>query len=276
VTTVALVTKNTIVELMLLGLAQSPLKDLGLDAMRGVLASDPRLAVLDGSVDVETVWELLEGQPDFNADAAVAPFCFLKSLEPRLQIIIRLPKKLANLTETEIIKYAGQCRPTRENVDRVIERAALKESAPRPKAKYDQTTPLFRPLPSLQEDLTLKKKILAGVSAVVVLASVIIVGYTLFSEMASEPKYTRIDTALFAGEIPLRSAEKWGGEVHASLSDANWLRQPEDKKRKQIETALQRLGDQQLSVLIIEDDAKKARAVGQVFGKPPKVYVRFY
>jgi hypothetical protein len=273
---VSLATKNTIVELILLGLAQSPLKDLGLDAMRGVLSSDPRLAVLDGSVDLETIWELLEGQPDFNAGAAVAPFCFVKSLEPRLQIVVRLPKKLADLTENDIIKIAGQCRVKREHIDRAIEGAALKESAPRPKAKYDQTTPLFRPLPSLQEELTTKKKILAGVSAVVVLASLVIVVYTLFSETASEPKYVRIDTSSFAGDIPLRSAEKWGGEVHAALSDPTWLRQPDDKRRKQMETALQRLSDQQLGVLIIEDEAKKARAIGQVFGKPPKMYVRFY
>jgi hypothetical protein len=231
---VSLATKNTIVELMLLALAQSPLKDLGLDAMRGVLASDPRLAVLDGAVDLEPIWELLEGQP------------------------------------------AGQCRPTRENIDRAIEGAALKESAPRPKAKYDQTTPLYRPVSSVHDELTTKRKVLAVISAAVVLASLVIVGYTLFSETASEPRYTKIDTALFAGDIPLRSAEKWGGEVHAALADPTWLKQPDDKRRKQLETAMQRLADQQLGVLIIEDDAKKARAVGQMFGKPPKVYVKFY
>ena len=206
----------------------------------------------------------------------MAPFCYLKSLQSRLQIELRLPRKLADLTETDIIKNAGMCRPAREHIDRVIDGPGLKESAPLPKAKYDQTTPLYRPLPSLQEELTLKKKILAAVSALVVLASVVIVGYTLFSETASEPKYTKIDTALFAGDIPLRSAEKWGGEVHAALADPTWLKQPEDKKRKQLETALGRLADQQLGVLIIEDDAKRARAIGQIFGKPPKVYVRFY
>jgi len=270
--TTARATKNTIVELIVLTLAQSTMKDMGLTAMRGVLQSDPRLAVLDGSVDLECVWELLEGQPGFEPAATLAPFCFLKTLEPRLQISIKLPTKLGELSETDIVKNATACRPRREDIDRVIE--GDKEGPTKRIKPASLKAPPIRG--SMTEELTTRKKILAGVSAAVVLASLVIVGHSIFGELGGEPKFTKIEPAAFTSEIPLRSAEKWGGEVHASLADPAWLKQPEDKRRKQLESAMQRLADQQLNVLIIEDDTKRPRATAQLFGKPPKVFVRFY
>jgi len=267
-------TKNTIVELILLGLAQSKLKDLGLQAMRGVLQSDHRLAVLDGAVDLESVWELLEGQPDFESGAAMAPFCWLKTLEPKLQVTIKLPAKLGPLTETEIIKNAGGCRPKREDVDKVL---AGEKDAPKVRPKVEITAPLIAPMPSgLQDTISPRKKILGIFSAAVVLASVVFVGHAILADMVGTPKFTKIEPGLFAGDIPLRSAQKWGTEVHASLADARWLSQPEEQRRKQLERAVQKLADQQLGVLIIEDDSNRPRATAQLFGKPPKVFVRFY
>jgi hypothetical protein len=270
--TAARASKNTIVELIILALAQSKLKDLGLQAMRGVLQSDARLAVLDGAVDLESVWELLEGQPDFEPGAALAPFCYLKSLEPRLMVTIKLPAKLGELSETEIIRNAGTCKPKREEVDRVI---TGEKDAPR--ARKAEAKPFPASMSSaLEDDISPRKKILGIISAVVVLASIGIVGHAILGEMVGEPKFTKIEPGLFAGEIPVRSAQKWGGEVHASLSDASWLNQPEEKRRSQLERAVQRLADQKLGVLIIEDDSKRARATAQLFGKPPRVFVRFY
>ncbi len=268
-------TKNTIVELIILGLAQTKLKDLGLQAMRGVLQADHRLAVLDGAVELESVWELLEGQPDFDAGAAMAPFCWLKTLEPKLGVTIKLPAKLGPLTETEIIRNAGGCRPKREDVDKIL---SGEKDAPRVRAKTSEiTAPLVAPMPAaLQDTISPRKKILGILSAAVVLASIVIVGHAILGEMVGTPKFQKIEPGLFAGDIPLRSAQKWGTEVHASLSDARWLSQPEDKRRQQLEKAVQRLADQQLGVLIIEDDANRTRATAQLFGKPPKVFVRFY
>ncbi len=268
--------KNQIVELIVLALGESKLKDLGLGAMRGVLQSDPRLAVLDGAVDLQSVWELLESQPGFTPEAAYGPFAFLKTLEPKLQVTFKLPAPLASLAETDIIRYAGTCRPKRDDVDKALR--GEESSKPRPPAKQDTTLPMWTsvPPPPPVEELTTKRKVLAAVSALVVVASLVIVGWSIFGGVAGEPRFKKIDTALFAGEIPLRSAETWGGEVHASLSDPSWLSQPEDKRRKQLEGAVQRLADQQASVLIIQDDANRTRATAQVYGKPPKVFIRFF
>src|SRR5215470_1482993 len=113
-------TKNAIVELILLAFADSKLKDLGLPAMRGVLRSDPKLAVLDGECDLASVWELLEAQPGFDPSAAVAPFCYLKTLEPRMNVTLRLPAKLGTLSEADIVRNAGGCKPDREEIERVL------------------------------------------------------------------------------------------------------------------------------------------------------------
>src|SRR5262249_15846919 len=120
-------TKNVIVELVLAGLAQSKLKDTGLAALRGVLLSDKRLAVLDGEVDLQTVWDLLESQPGFDANAAPAPFSFVKSLEPRLQVSVKLPAAMAKLSDAEITRHSALCRPKREVIDRAISGEAPKK-----------------------------------------------------------------------------------------------------------------------------------------------------
>src|SRR5262245_41980597 len=109
------ITKNVIVELVLLGLEQSKLKDTGLSALRGVLLSDKRLAVLDGAVDLQTVWDLLEGQPEWNAENALPPFSFVKSLESRLHITVKLPAAMGGLTEADIARHGASCRPKRED-----------------------------------------------------------------------------------------------------------------------------------------------------------------
>jgi hypothetical protein len=267
------VSKNTIVELVLLALGATPLKDLGLGALRGVLASDHRLAVLDGAVDLSFVWELLEGQPDFDPAAAAPAFCFLKRLEPRLHLEIALPKQVGELSPEEIARKAALCKPASEAVDRAI------TGAPARRRRDDPSAPA-RPVPAAapkpRQEVTARGKILIGASALAALISVGVVAHTLVDSMAGTPRFSPIETSTFAGDIPLRSAEKWGGEVHAALADPAWLREPEDKRRGQLESAAQRLASQQLGALIIEDEAKRQRASAQIFGRPPRVYVRFY
>jgi hypothetical protein len=74
-------TKNQLIELVLVALGSS---HGGLKALRGVLGSDPRLAVLGSAVELQPVWEVLEAQPDFSREAAVAALCFVKGHEQGL------------------------------------------------------------------------------------------------------------------------------------------------------------------------------------------------
>jgi hypothetical protein len=268
-------TKNAIVELLLLALADSKLKDVGLPALRGVLQSDARLAVLDGAVELEAVWELLEAQPGWEPQAAYPPLCFVKALEPKLQIKVNLPKAMNGLDEAAVMKHAVECKPKRDDVDRIIHGKAwvvarksglLRTVAP-PKPKEESDAGPMLP--------SRRKAILIGASVITV-ACLGIVAYSLLGTIVPTPKPASMETADFAGEIPLRAAHRWGAEVHAALSDPSWLQKPEGEQRRQLEVALQRLSDRQISVLIIEDDARRPKVTAQMFGKPPKLFVRTY
>src|SRR5262249_46063368 len=153
---------------VLLGLGQSKLKDTGLNAMRGVLLSDARLAVLDGAVDLQAVWDLLEAQPNWDPNAALGPLCFVKSLQQRLQIKVKLPAAMAKLTDAEIVKHGAQCRPKRDE----IERAIAGELPEKKKKKIDATAPL----PQLHEAVAMprRKKILLAGAVFVTVASIAI------------------------------------------------------------------------------------------------------
>ncbi len=262
-------TKNVIVELVLLGLSLSKLKDTGLSAMRGVLLSDARLAVLDGAVDLQAVWDLLEAQPGWDPNAALGPLSFVKSLEHRLQVKVKLPAAMGKLSESEIVRYAATTRPKRDDIERAI------RGDPPEKKRFMEAT---APLPQLNQtsDLPRWKKILFRAAIAVTVLAVGFLAYAVYDEVRGPAKATTFAVSDVGPEIPLKSAERWGGEVHAVLADASWMKLPEPKRREQLERALRRLSDHEVSVLVLEDDAKRVRASAQLFGKPPKLFVKFY
>lgn len=264
-------TKNVIVELVLLGLAQSKLKDTGLGAMRGVLLSDARLAVLDGAVDLQCVWDLLEGQPGWDAEAALGPLCFVKALETRLAVTVKLPAPMSGLSPEEISRRAAGCRPKREDVDRAIS-GEIPEKKKKGLAEF--TAPVA--MPGTAPRTPQWKKVMAVLAAAATLVSLVVLIHLAISELGGSPTLTPLDTTDFAGDIPLKSAERWGTEVHAVLGDPSWMRQPEPKRRAQLERAMSRLAARQYGTLVITDDAKRTRATAQMFGRPPKVFIRFY
>src|SRR5262249_36043109 len=121
--------KQTIVELLVLALHETELKDMGLDAMRAVLRSDPRLSVLDGALDLEPVWELLSHQPEFKADPSAEARCFVKGLEARLGISLKMPSGLAEFSELDIQRRGALVKPKREDVDKIINTPTVEDVA---------------------------------------------------------------------------------------------------------------------------------------------------
>jgi hypothetical protein len=234
--------------------------------------SDARLAVLDGAVDLQPVWELLEAQPGWEPTSAVPPLCFVKVLEPRLQITFNLPHEMAGLDDAAIKRYAVGCKPNRGDVDSVIHGKGIGRASGAVRAVDSPPTEG----PKVARAFTPRRKAIVGVAALVTLACAGIVAHSLLGAAVPTPTLTKMETTDFAGAIPLRSAQRWGAEVHASLADPSWLERPEAERREQLEAALERLSDRKLSVLIIEDDAKRPKASAQLFGKPPKPFVRFY
>jgi hypothetical protein len=262
---VAPATKNQVIELVIVALGST---HEGLKALRGVLASDPRLAVLDGAVDLEPVWTVLEAQPDFQREAATAAMCYVKGLEGRLGVQMRMPAALADLSAEERAEAARGCRARRENVDRLIEGQAPPSRSP----ALTEATAALRP----RSDAPRRGRIISAVAGLVAVLSLAFVAYTVVSNLTGTPRYRTIDAAEFAGDIPIGSARAWGTEVRASLVDPAWMRQPEERRRRQLEIALDRLAQRSLTTLIVEDEGRRTRATAQLFGSSRRVQVRFY
>jgi hypothetical protein len=274
-------TKGTVLELVMLALANSPLKEMGLDAMRSVLKGDPRLAVINGAFDLQPIWDLFESQEGFDPEAARPPFCFLKSLETKLAVSITFPQQLEALSPAERTRYAGLCMARRDEVEKILATPITDEAAqsgmarPSKQAAEPQAGASWAPK---KQGRKINKTMLAVISGVLCLAGMIFLTVYLINNGDHTPSFSKMDTE-WAGAIPLASAEKWATEVHAVFSDTGWLSKvPEEERKRQMTQALQKLAEKNLSVLIVEDDTKKVRASAQYMGKPPaqKIVVRFY
>lgn len=265
-------TKNQLIELVVLALGASQMRDVGLKALRGVLASDPRFAVLDGAADLQPVWELLEGQPDFQKGAATSALCWVKGQEGRLGISIKLPAAVEELPPAEQLTQASLCRPKREDVERVIQGL---EPLKKPSALGQS-----QPAPTIIKPRNEKRRQLVGiVAAVVAAASAVFIAVVLLNGAEGTPQFKNLDTAEFAGDLPVGAARVWGNEVHVSLVDAGWLKQPEERRRKQMEQALDRLQNRpgaRITTLIVEDESKKPRASAQQTARGGRTQVKFY
>ena len=262
-------TKNQLIDLVLVALGSS---HGGLKALRGVLGSDPRLAVLGSSVELQPVWEILEAQPDFSREAAISALCYVKGHEETLGIQIQLPAALGNLSPAERMAHAARCRPPREEVARIL----AGELRP-----IGVTTETIRVLQQEKNEgfsfsQLSRRQLIALGSGIVAALSLILVIYSIASTMTKEPDFKRLDAAEFAGDIPIGAARMWGTEVRASLVDPSWLKQPEDRRRKQMELALDRLASRNMTTLIVEDESNRQRATAQTVGRSRKILVRFY
>jgi hypothetical protein len=263
-------TKNQLIELVVLALGASQMRDVGLKALRGVLASDPKFSVLDGAADLQPVWDLLESQPEFQKAAAVSALCYVKGLEGRLGISIKLPAQLDEISAADRLEQAQACRPRREDVERVVQGL---EPARKPSALPATEAPVLVKPPNDK-----RRRVVGIVAAVVALASLGFVAAVVIDNVDTTPQFKNLDTAEFAGDLPVSSARVWGSEVRVSLVDMAWLKQPEDRRRKQLVQALERLQNRptRIMTLIVEDESKRPRASVQLATRGGTAQVKFY
>ncbi|HKA86403.1 MAG TPA: hypothetical protein VKE22_02020 [Haliangiales bacterium] len=271
--------KQTVIELLILAFGETELRDMGLDAMRGVLRSDPRLAVLDNALDLGPVWELLSGQPDFRPEPATAAILFVKSLEGRLGIALKLPDELAELSEVDVVRAAEKVRPKRAAVDKILAARTVEEvptsgaMPPRPKG---EPGPLWAPSPPRKPRFRIPRRAILVGAAVVVVASAAWMTIYLMTNTARTPQFQSIDLG-FASGIPLKDAGIWSAEVHATLGDAGWLARPAEEKKAALASAVARLHARhpEVRALVVKDGAHGVRATAQWVDKGPPV-VRLY
>src|SRR5262249_42418119 len=184
------------------------LLERGLDAMRGVMRSDPRLAVLDGALDLGPVWELLSGQPDFDPAPATAAILFVKSLEARMGIALKLPEALVTTSDVDVVRATERIRPKREEVDKILTARTVEEvatsGAPPPRHKRD-TQPLWQPVAEKKPRFRIPRQYILLAAATIVVASGVWMMIYVSSNAQHTPRFKPIDVA-FAGTIPLKDA----------------------------------------------------------------------
>ena len=269
--------KQTVIELLVVALGATELKEMGLDALRAVLRSDPSLAVLDGALDLEPVWEILSAQDDFRPAPATEAICYVKALEPRLGIRLGLPATLAELAEVDIMHQAERCKPKREEVDKIIATPTVEEvltSAQLRPGKRGKKTAWTPTAP--KKSIRIPREWIMRVSVVLLAASVLWTGLYLVMNTSSSPSFKPIDPSFAAG-IPIKDPALWATEVHTTLSDATWLSRPPEERKQALAQAMVKLHAQHPTAraLVVKDSGHKVRASAQWMDKGPPV-VRFY
>jgi hypothetical protein len=265
--------KQRILDLLTVALGATPLRDMGLDAIRSVLGANPRIAVLDGAFDLEPVWELLESQEGFDADVAKPPFALVKSLEGRLGVVVKLPRALEGLAPSDIVRFAALSSVKRDEVDKLVLAVTVEEldTAPRPQSS-GKPHHFTAPEPAAPQSPKRRKTVLAVAGSVVAL-SLVWLGVFIATQTTGAPDSKTLAEAHLGG-LPVADARRWREEVRATLTDTAWLARPEPARREQMSQAFARLSRNGVAALVVVDGQNRIRASAQQ-GKSGPV-VKFY
>ena len=127
--------KSVTIDALVLVFSHSKVRDIvGTDALRTVVSVEYRDLTANGYFDLQAIWELLEEQPGFDADAAVAPMCRFKTWQRHLNMEVRLPDALRNMSEGELATAAAECVVPTPDMQRLF-RADLTENENQRKAQ---------------------------------------------------------------------------------------------------------------------------------------------
>jgi len=260
-----------IIDALVLACQHSPIAGVvGKDALRGVLEVEYRELIADGSFNLQAVWELFEDQPGFDPEAAIGPLCRFKTWERQLGIEVTLPDMLQKLTHSERATHAATCDVPSRELQTILRKASdtpIPEAAPRPGKKEPPRD--SRPTRQLERDpapesSASRRKIIQLAASVIAIVGFGIAGISLYQTCASEPSWTDVPVAAF-GDIPVGKAERIGTQVRATLADNGWLGKAEEEQEADLGNALRQLGQGDVTVLYVRDQAGKVRAIAQYY-----------
>jgi len=277
-------------EALILAFAHSRAKALvGTDALRSVLSGQYRELHKDGHFDLEPVWELLAQQPGFDPDVVRPALCRFKSWEGHLGLSVSMPAAMTGLDEGERATLAGLVHVPAPELSRVLQGsqvpsemvpgATAPEPAPESRAptnRPDKVTPAVpvvaaaRRVPLLQR-LTPGQRRMVEIGALVLAVAGFALAGVQLQRGCARPPWDQIGTR-FAGDIPLRAAERQGPEVSGSLQDGRWLALPAPTRSAHMKAALEAL-PRDVQVFFVRDGDGQVRAIARWFGQPRQVSI---
>jgi hypothetical protein len=242
-------------------------KLVGTDALRSVIGVEYHDIVRDGTFDMQPVWDLLEGQPGFEADTVTAPLCVFKSWEDKLGLSVKLPTALAELSDKEVALHSSQCKVPPAELKALFQ---AKEDAARSKAglpaqKTDAVKKARKPKP----------RWLGVVAGVVGTLGLGYASFALYQSCNPAPaqweKVASNDVKKFLPGTTV--SERLGNQLIVTV-DANWFTRPEEERRSQMRDALASVQDRGVKVLSARDPAGVVRVTAQT-GRDGQTHIWF-
>ena len=251
--------KRTVIDALVLVFSHSKAAEIaGKDALRSVLDVEYSELIEGGAFNLQPVWDLLEGQPGFEAEAATPPLCLFKQWEDRLGIPVTLPEALESISDADRRRAAAECRVPAAEVNKLFadeQDAAARELKRLRRARETQSS---RPrLPAVM-DLSPRRKLIAGIAAGIAAISFLFVGAALYRSCGDG--WEDASAREFAGELPIRDARRLGAQMGATLTDNTWLELPEATRRAHLATAFRTLEPRGINILFLLDTRNNVRA----------------
>lgn len=246
---------STLIDVIVLAFARSTLRDLvGTGALRSVLEDTQRtqrtLFPELGTMSLQPVWELLEAQPGFQADKAIAPMCRIKQIGPKLHVNVVMPQALDDIDAAACEKHALDCRVSDEDLDKLLRPRSQKNSIPL--ARVLESGPAGD---QKQERKKPRTAIAFAIFAVGVTATVVSLYRTLSSQDTGggSNKTVTLSPHDVSDDIPLNDVRKSGELIVGIVSDPSWAFKPEPERRSQIEATREKIQAQDASGLMLLD-----------------------
>lgn len=251
--------KRTIIDALVLAFSHSEIRAVvGTDALRSVLEVEFKDMMSGSTFDLEQLWDLLQSQPGFTAEAAVPPMCLFKSWEARLGIEVKMPAELEELSASERASRASACQvPTQELRKLLREPDAARISSRQPAVKRSEKPTARAPAPSggfADRFGPERRRTLMIAAGVIALVCFVFVGVTVWRAVTVDAKWQDLPASVITGDLPVAEPERLGDEVSATLTDAGWTARPRTDREEQLRVALENLRSRGVRVLIVRHD----------------------
>jgi hypothetical protein len=140
--------KETVIDVLALAVGKSALREqVEVDELRTLLSAAYSGVADESRLRLQFIWDLCESRDGFDAKVAAAPMCWLKSLEPRLGMVVELPTSIAGLKTSDIATNAAKCFIKRDDVDRLLGPDAARQSGSLGAIRLSGANPIQSPAP---------------------------------------------------------------------------------------------------------------------------------
>lgn len=257
-------TSSTLIDVVVLCFAKSELKSLvGTDALRSVLEGAQRDLFPEPDVmSLQPVYELLESQPGFEAEKAVAPFCRIKQWESQLRVRVDLPVTLDTLDRKTREEKAFMCNAFDSDLDKLLAPPVEKKKVEVVEKKKDDG-----PITAGSFDRRAK---IALVCAVIGLGAA---GASFWLTFRKQSDGTiSINAKDVSSEIPFKDVRMSGSIMIATLTDPDWMSKPEIVRKTELLNAAPRVRMQGAHRLLLVTSKGLVVATLVVRGEPTATF----